>query len=264
VYPRVIVAYDGSPRSLTARPVGTAAAKAFGGQLELVCVVGPDADPPEDDDPDLRIIEAPHPAAGLIEAVHSSSPAGLLCLSTHGRGPVGELVFGSVAGRILRELGAPVLMAGPAIDPGPDRPWRRMLVCLDGSTTSAAILPIVRSWALELGAQLHLLHVAYPLGDPRAGELRVPEEEQAASEQLIAAAEALRAAGIEVTWEVEEDTHAASGIVAKLRRGTFDLVALATHGRTGLARLLAGSVASDLVRRSPTPALLLRPEQHLH
>jgi nucleotide-binding universal stress UspA family protein len=126
-----------------------------------------------------------------------------------------------------------------------------MLVCLDGSATSATIVPVVRSWALELELELHLLHVAYPLGDPLAGELRIPDEEEAATDQLIAVADALRAEGIATTWEVDEDTHAASGIVAKLRHRAFDLVALATHGRTGLSRLLAGSVATDVVRRAP-------------
>jgi nucleotide-binding universal stress UspA family protein len=260
MYPRVLVAYDGSARSLTVHPVAASAARAFGSQLDVVHVVGPDAPSPNLDEPDLRIVEAANPAAGLIDAVRASTPPALLCLSTHGRGPVGELVFGSVAAQLLRGLHHPLVMGGPELEVEPDRPWRRMLVCLDGSATSAAIVPVVRSWALELGLQLHLLHVAYPLGDPYTGELRIPEEEQAATEQLILVADALRAEGIDVSWEVEEDTHAASGIVAKLRHRAFDLVALATHGRTGLARLLAGSVATDVVRRAPAPVLLLRPE----
>jgi nucleotide-binding universal stress UspA family protein len=90
--------------------------------------------------------------------------------------------------------------------------------------------------------------------------LRIPDEEEAATDQLIVVADSLRAEGIATTWEVEEDTYAASGIVAKLRHRAFDLVALATHGRTGLSRLLAGSVATDVVRRAPAPVLLLRPE----
>jgi nucleotide-binding universal stress UspA family protein len=160
VYPRVLVAYDGSPRSLTVRPVGAAAARAFGSQLEIVHVVDPEGSPPDVDGPDLRIVEGTDPADGLIDVVRASTPPALLCLSTHGRGPIGELVFGSVAGRVLRRLHAPVVMIGPEL--AADRPeaWSQMLVCLDGSTTSAAIVPVVRSWALELGLRLHLLHVA--------------------------------------------------------------------------------------------------------
>ncbi|MBS3939708.1 MAG: universal stress protein, partial [Actinobacteria bacterium] len=259
VYPRVIVAYDGSPRSLSVRPAATAAAQVFGSPLQFVHVLRTDALPP-DDIPDLQVIDAGEPAAGLIEAVRSSTPPGLLCLSTHGRGPVGELVFGSVAALVLQRLHAPALYVGPAIEVDAPRPWRRMLVCLDGSETSAHILPVVRAWAVELGLQLHLLHVAYPLGTPPGGEARIPEEEKEATEQLTAAARLLREDGIEVTWKVEEATRAASGIVLKLQRGAFDLIALATHGRTGLARLLAGSVATDVVRHSPVPVLLLRPE----
>lgn len=260
MYPRVLVAYDGSARSLTVRPVAAAAARAFGSQLDVIHVARPDAPPPDLDDHELRIVEAADPAAGLIDAVGATTPPALLCLSTHGRGPIGELVFGSVAAQLLRGLHHPLLMVGPELDLDPDHSWGRMLVCLDGSATSAAIVPVVRSWALELELELHLLHVAYPLGDPLAGELRIPDEEEAATEQLTAVADALRAEGIATTWEVDEDTHAASGIVAKLRHRAFDLVALATHGRTGLARLLAGSVATEVVRRAPAPALLLRPE----
>jgi nucleotide-binding universal stress UspA family protein len=261
VHPRVIVAYDGSPRSLTARPVAEAAADAFGSELVLVHVVDDDEDPPEVDVPDLRIVEAADPAAGLIDEVRASSPAALLCLSTHGRGPVGELVFGSIAGQVLRRLQEPVLVIGPGLAPAPHRTWSRMLVCLDGSPTSGAIVPIARAWALELGLQLHLLHIAYPLGNRQAGDGRAPEEERAAIEQLIVVADSLRGEGIDVGWEVEEHTDTASGIVEELQRGLFDLVALASHGRTGLARLLAGSVTTDVVRRSPAPVLLLRPEQ---
>jgi nucleotide-binding universal stress UspA family protein len=261
MYPRVLVAHDGSTRSLSVRPVAAAAARAFGSQLDVIHVVGPDASPPDLDEPDLRIVEAADTAAGLIDAVRATIPPALLCLSTHGRGPIGELVFGSIAAQLLRGLHHPLVMVGPEldVDPDPGR-WSRMLVCLDGSATSATIVPVVRSWALELELELHLLHVAYPLGDPLAGELRIPDEEEAATDQLIVVADALRAEGIDTTWEVDEDTHAASGIVAKLRHRAFDLVALATHGRTGLSRLLAGSVATDVVRRAPAPVLLLRPE----
>jgi hypothetical protein len=93
--------------------------------------------------------------------VRATTPPALLCLSTHGRGPIGELVLGSVAAQLLRGLHHPLVMVGPEldIDPDPGR-WSRMLVCLDGSATSATIVPIARSWALDLGLELHLLHVA--------------------------------------------------------------------------------------------------------
>jgi nucleotide-binding universal stress UspA family protein len=259
MYPRVLVAYDGSPRSLGARPVAEALAHGFGSRLEVVHVAEPDADPPEV--PGLRWIEGTDPAPGLIAAARASVPPALLCLSTHGRGPIGELVFGSVAAVVLRELHAPVVMVGPAFDDTPREPLDRMLVCLDGSATSAAIVPVVRGWALELGLGLHLLHVAYPLTDPGAGEARISDEEEAAIEQLLAVADALRREGIDVSSEVVEDAHAPTGVLHALRHGRYDLVALATHGRTGLGRLLAGSVASEVVRRSPVPLLLLRPEQ---
>jgi nucleotide-binding universal stress UspA family protein len=260
VYPRVLVAYDGSERSRTALPTAELAAGAFGCPLQLVHVPVAEDPPSFPQEPEALVVDADTPAAGLIEQVRATDPVGLLCMSSRGRGPIGELVFGSVAAQVVRNLQAPLLILGPNVAPVAGDAWRRMLVCLDGSQTAAAIVPVVRDWALTLRLQVHLLHIAYPLGDPRAGELRIPEEEQAATEQLRATALALAAAGIEVSWSVEEDTRAAAGILTQAGRRLTDLIALATHGRTGLARMLAGSTALDLVRQSTVPTLLLRPE----
>lgn len=55
--------------------------------------------------------------------------------------------------------------------------------------------------------------------------------------------------------------HPASEIVAEAREHGADLIVMATHGRTGLARLLAGSVASSVMRRAPIPVLVMRLEE---
>jgi hypothetical protein len=81
MYPRVLVAYDGSARSLSVRPVAAAAARAFGSQLDVIHVTGPDASPPDLDEPDLRIVEAADPTAGLIQAVCALPPHPPCCAS---------------------------------------------------------------------------------------------------------------------------------------------------------------------------------------
>ncbi len=259
VYARVLVGTDGSPRAQQAVPIATDAATAFGCPVECVHVRA-DEDPADLDLGDAQTLVADDPASGLVARATGTDPPGLLCLATRGRSALGEAVFGSVTSRVLRELRGPMLVVGPLVR-RPARPWRRMLVCLDGSDTAAEILPVASAWARHLDLDLELLHVAYPLGDPRTGEFLIPEEEEAATEQLRAAAEELAEAGIRVRWSVVEHAHLAAGIATTAARGAWSLVALATHGRTGLARLIAGSVALDVVRRATVPVLTLRPEQ---
>lgn len=258
MYARVVVGTDGSDLSLAARPVGEVASAAFACPLELLHVPA-DEDPPRLDTTGMTIRAAPSPAVGLTEHAAETDPPGLLCLSTRGRGAVGEMVFGSVAAQVIRTAHAPVLTVGPNIQPT-GRPWKRLLVCLDGSEVATSILPVVRTWASELACDVHLLHIAYPLGDPRIGDIQVPEETHVVTGQLRAAAEALQDAGVAARWSVEEDTEVAAGLARQAAHRMADVIALATHGRTGLARILAGNVTLETVRRATVPVLTLRPD----
>lgn len=65
--------------------------------------------------------------------------------------------------------------------------------------------------------------------------------------------------GISVDFDVLHHDHAVEGIVEHLRDSDAALVAISTHGATGLARLVAGSVAMGVVHRSPCPVLVHRP-----
>lgn len=258
MYARILLATDGSDRSLAVRAVAERAATAWGCGLRAVHVPAAE-DPSPWELPDVELLPGPDPAAGLVDAVHATDPPGLLCLSTRGRGAVGELVFGSVAATVVREVHAPTLTVGPSVVLPPSGPWRRVLVCLDGSDVSAQILPTVRRWASELGLAVHLLHVAYPLGDPRIGDLHLPEETRAVAAQLHRTAQDLAEAGIDASWSVAEDTEVPGGIVRQAVELSCDLIALCTHGRTALGRVVAGSVALPVVRRATVPTLVLRP-----
>lgn len=266
MYPRVIVGVDGSRRAQQAVAVGAAAAAGFGCPVELV-QVGDDALPvPDEDVPtaadrlgEVNRVVADDPAAGLIAHAEASRPAGLLCLSSRGRTAIGEVVLGSVTAAVLRRHRAPLLVAGPQLR-APTAPWRRMLVCLDGSENAAGIVPIVTAWARALDLDVRLVHVAYPLGGPYVGDVEVPDEDLAAAEQLRTVAAALAGEGIAVSWSVVEQLVVVDGIREQIERGAIDLVALASHGRTGLGRLVAGSVALDVVRHVTVPLLTVRPD----
>ena len=262
LFRRVILGYDGSARSLSAAGSARVAAEAFDCPLQAVRVGGitdDDTQPPDD----LEVVQfdgADAPATGLIHQVRATTPPGLLCLATRGRGALGELLLGSVASEVVRGLGQPLLVTGPAIAPI-ERPWQRLLVCLDGSATADSILPTARQWARALGLQVLLVHVAYPSAGPYLGAEEDHEPTRLVLQHLHGVADALRADGLEARVDLVEDTSPARGILRASTDLMADVVAMSTHGRTGLARLLLGSVATEAIRCLPVPVLLRRPQQ---
>jgi nucleotide-binding universal stress UspA family protein len=83
-----------------------------------------------------------------------------------------------------------------------------------------------------------------------------------AEEYLAPIAAALRAKGIDVSWQVRRG-RPAEEIVSGARDAHVDLIAMATHGRTGLGRLLFGSVAEDVLRHAPVPVFMIRQPAHV-
>jgi nucleotide-binding universal stress UspA family protein len=134
----------------------------------------------------------------------------------------------------------------------------RILVPLDGSPWAEAVLPPVLGLAQASQAHLHLLRVAqcpveFIFCDPA---IAPPVDDPEA--YLVNRAAALRRAGF---WVV---SHLAQGrvvdaILAYADAIQADLVALATHGRSGLSRWLLGSVADELVRQAHVPILVVHP-----
>jgi nucleotide-binding universal stress UspA family protein len=136
---------------------------------------------------------------------------------------------------------------------------RKILVPLDGSTLAEAILPQVTELATGLGAEVLLLRVAiahvFPGVDPTEEEVRVISEAEAYVEAL---AGALAEKGVHVRTAVRYGK-AAAEIIQHIADNQVTLVAMSTHGRSGLSRLVMGSVAEEVVRNAGVPVLLWRP-----
>jgi nucleotide-binding universal stress UspA family protein len=149
--------------------------------------------------------------------------------------------------------------------------YEHILVPLDGSELSEAVLPHVQALAAKLGATLLLLRVAnvsatiMAATGPDTGmvapdliEEVIEDQEDDAKTYLERLGERLKAGGCQVSWQVVEGSPAPA-IVDAARKSSCDLIALATHGRTGLVRTVLGSVADAVVRESHLPVLLIRP-----
>ena len=136
---------------------------------------------------------------------------------------------------------------------------RKILVPLDGSLLAEAALTSAADVARSSGAQLLLIRAAQahtlPGLDPTDAEIKVVGEAEA---YLASVAERLAAPGLKNVDSAVWYGPAARAIVEAARFHKVDLVVMTTHGRTGLGRLILGSVAESVLRGTTIPILLLR------
>jgi len=198
-----------------------------------------------------------------------ASGADLLVMTTHGWGPLRRAWLGSVADGLLRRTPCPVLVIRPR--EGEDLTleeagFDHLLVTLDGSTQSREILPFARALSRLFDARMTLLRVIpphFPLSSPFTSHTShehqgLELEEAEAREFLEVEASALRNEGHSVATAIASGVHAPDGILDFAERNGVDLVAMATHGRGGVARLILGSVADKVIRGGNIPVLLHR------
>lgn len=130
--------------------------------------------------------------------------------------------------------------------------YKRILVPLDGSETAEAILPFAAEVAGPLDAEVILLHV---IADARS-EFVFPTRVQA-EEYLDALAGRLADKRIRVRTDIRFGS-VPEVILTAADALDADLIAMATEGRTGLTRLLLGSVAEGVLREAQVPVLMIR------
>jgi nucleotide-binding universal stress UspA family protein len=129
------------------------------------------------------------------------------------------------------------------------------VLCLDGSKQAEIMIDTSIDWARLLGLRILLAEV-FPPAPGHAGLLGDARPEAHYVEHV---AERISAAGVSVDWDVLHDGDPADAIVRCASDADAAYVAMATHGRGGLARVTAGSVAMAVVHHSPCPVLVRRP-----
>ena len=146
--------------------------------------------------------------------------------------------------------------------------FEKILVCLDGSRLAEQILPYAGEQAIHFGSRVVLIHVATgPIDVPVAvpGELGVfvvpdllPEQIEKAEAYLEQVAQPLRGKGLDVECVILSGAPGDT-IISYAHENEVKLIAIATHGRSGLGRLAFGSVADFVLRESGLPILLVKP-----
>lgn len=141
--------------------------------------------------------------------------------------------------------------------------YKRVLVPLDGSPTAETIIPFILAIAGPLDIEVVLLRVVEPipptvLEGTRQIEVENIEQRQFDAEEYLAPiAVELRNKGVRVESRVRRGTPS-DQIVAAARETGTDLIAMSTHGRGGLGRLLFGSVAQSVLHHAGIPVFLMR------
>lgn len=139
--------------------------------------------------------------------------------------------------------------------------YAHIVVALDGSENAELVLPHVVALAARCASRVTLVQATdsmatVPLADVDPTPI-VDREHAAASAYLTGVAGRLRRRGIDVSTD-EPEGPPAEAIAASARRLDAGLIALTTHGRSGLAHMVFGSVAESLLREAPCPVLLVR------
>jgi nucleotide-binding universal stress UspA family protein len=207
----------------------------------------------------------------------------LIVMCSHGKTGLKRWILGSVAQQAVRHSSVPILILnehGMAF-PAPDAAHPlRILVTLDGSALSEAALEpaaqLLAAWTTpQAQGELHLLRVVdLPPPSGKFGSLAIvpdsllEETRQEAETYVKAVADRLSAGPLAgtrptITSSVTVSTDVAGTILKQAENaeltGGYSLIAMATHGRSGLKRLVMGSVTEHVLEATTLPLLIVRP-----
>lgn len=193
----------------------------------------------------------------------------LVVMTTHGRAGLARAWLGSVADSLVRHLDIPVLLVRPDDDAPRDRldegGYRHVLIALDGSDRAEQAIQPALALAPSPATRVTLLRMAAPPSAvtspylPHAARITHDETEYrtaAAQEYLDGMAASLRETGRVVEPVTTVDYHAARAILRYADDHEVDLVAMSTHARAPITRLVLGSTTDKVVRATAVPVLV--------
>jgi nucleotide-binding universal stress UspA family protein len=201
-------------------------------------------------------------------------------MTTHGRGLVGRFWLGSVADQLIRELPVPLLLVRPQagkVDMNREVVLSRMVIPLDGSPLAEHVIEPAIALGGFMGAEYTFLRVVRSLALPPMTDFVPPatskegqsllqkleklqaEEVQSAGDYLKHLEQSFTAVGRRIRTKVVTAEQPVAAILEEATPAGNDCIALATHGRSGLRRMILGSVADKVIRSASVPVLVYRP-----
>jgi len=209
-------------------------------------------------------------AEETIVAQAEANPGALVAMATHGRSGVDRWLLGSVAEKVLRGAKAPLLLVRvkPGHKTAEATALTSIVVPLDGSALAESVLPMVGALANRLKLAV-ILFRACQMPSPFYGgghdfhSVKVFEDlaelKGLAGEYLERQAAAIKNAGVEKLSTVTREGFSADEIIKIAQETPNSLIAMCSHGRSGVNRWLLGSVTETVARHASCPVLVLRP-----
>ena len=202
----------------------------------------------------------------------------LIVMATHGRTGISRWALGSTANKVARAAKCSILLIRCAAKPTGKASLEKLLVTLDGSKPSEAVLPYIEALAPKLKSRVNLLHVVellyhiYPFAEGMgyygaAGVVRVPYSEEemkpardVAEKYMKGVNDKLASKGVKTSYEIRIGPPAEEIIKAEGETKP-DMVVMSTHGHSGFGRFEHGSIADKVLHAGTTPLLLVRPHK---
>jgi nucleotide-binding universal stress UspA family protein len=211
-------------------------------------------------------VETGNPAEVIVD--RAASDAGILiAMTTHGRSGTKRWLLGSIADKVLHAAANPLLFARSTeeIKIRDSVALKTLLVPLDGSGRAEIVLPHVAELATKMNLEVVLVRVylmpgvAYPTGYYAPDWERLNEEmRKEANGYLQEKTQQLQREGLETVSSVLLEGNAAEKIIDLARERAPSLIAMCSHGRTGVGRGVLGSVTDRVVRHSGDLVLVIR------
>jgi nucleotide-binding universal stress UspA family protein len=310
MYKRILVPLDGSKVAEIALPYAEEIARHFGSEVILLNVRGSSENPDKPEhraylskmtlatgqnikkSPDLprgekvkvdsAIIGSPgalsHPAEEIIDYAEKESIS-LIVMATHGKTGIRRWTLGSTANKVARASKCPLLLIRANTGAPESVHLDKILVPLDGSKQSEAVLPYIETLASKVKSRINLLNVVeppyhiYPYSEGSglygaSGIVRVPFNDEelkplkiVAEKYVKGVSEKLEEKGIKTSFEVRAGS-AGEEIIKEEGEIHPDMVVMSTHGHSGFGRWEHGSITDKVLHAGNTPLLLVRPRQN--
>ncbi len=267
---KLLVPLDGSESSVRAVPVAARLADRLGFRVQLFHLVDDEAGADRarnkldeiaarhlDDMGAECVVEVgDDPVAAIVAAAGADA---LPCMGTAASVRFHQGHFGSVAEGVVRNLARPMFLIGPDMEPSPGSPTQKIVVPVDDSVLSESALPIGVALAEAFGVPLWVVSVASPRHEAKIGRGSGLVVGHSRYVHNLAAKIKRSHPDLDVEYESLHDEDPADAIVRFV--GDDGTAVMATHGRSGLSRLVAGSVATGVVAHSKRAVVVFRPEE---
>jgi nucleotide-binding universal stress UspA family protein len=202
------------------------------------------------------------PARGILRTAEDKD-VGLILLASHGSSAEGPWFLGHIAAKVLRATKRPVMLIRQRAAKGAleqEKLLSRIVVPLDGSQIGEAALCYAVAIARKTGAEMALVEVFEQVKGVGASGARytIPEDESVRKSLLSYlehVAQPIRNEGLKVSTAVLFGS-AAGNIVEYAEKNAIDLIAVSTHGRSGLGRWVFGNVTDKILHTGDVPVLV--------